>query len=217
MKTRVNLYLEEFRPVKEILPLQLVLVSWLAVVLAVSFLNNSTADRFVKTQQAGKVLNDTYRKLKEQIANLENQQASRKQDAKLIEEVSELESELRAKQILLAELVGREKFKNNGFSLMMEDLAERNDSELWLNHIQIDENDVYLRGNTLKSDAVPRWVNGLKESEYFAGRSFAGVKLFRDLDDQLAFILSSEEIKQQSMDDLVANKRPGQQSTGGQR
>ncbi|GAC13793.1 hypothetical protein GLIP_1152 [Aliiglaciecola lipolytica E3] len=138
---------------------------------------------------------------KELVQTLIEAKDARTQDASIVAKVEKHQQELAMKLTILEELDDRKTQRSNGFSNLMLDLANNHHNNLWLTNILLDERSLYLEGTTTDSKALPQWVTQLNQANYFANTEFAGTKMFRNEQQQLQFILSS------NLDDI---KRSGQ-------
>lgn len=195
MKNRVNLFPAELKPKLKLFTVGAVLLSWALsgiILFSVSQSYQATYDDF---QASTKSTQNQYNNQKRVLDSLTDMRDNRAQDAALLAAVEKLQSEVRDKKLLLDELRGREQLKNQGFSTLMFDLAESHVPDIWLTRISINESKIRLEGSTLESSKVPLWVSNLRDSSYFAGRSFAGAKMFRDDEDDLNFVISSDLVE----------------------
>lgn len=192
MKYRVNLFPEELKPKLDLFTLSFVLTLFGLVVCAILGVNLYYQDQYDQAQMRTKTTQQEYKAKTQLHQTLQQARDERKQDSKLLELVEQLRKEERDKYLLLTELQGRERLKNQGFSLLMNDLSRNHVSDVWLTRISVNEKNVRMEGASLDSAKVPIWVSMLKESDYFSGRSFAGARIYRDDSDLLNFVISSE-------------------------
>ena len=198
MKTRINLYQEQFKPVYYLVNPSLVFGLWLLCIIAVvvfSVLTEirvnrvetelDTATKLVKSKQ------DVTNLLAESVANL-------KQDPELVATIQRRQEVLAVKNSVMAELAKRHDQKSNGFAQLMLDLARNHHPELWLKTIYLNDAQIRIEGGAAESSAVPKWVNHLSNAEYFQGRSFASAHMYRDGDEQLMFVLNSQSNEEAS-------------------
>jgi Tfp pilus assembly protein PilN len=104
-------------------------------------------------------------------------------------QVEQAEQLLSMKRLLMQRLQGQA-YTNNGFSAFLAALADIEDQQVWLQHIQIDNGSMALAGRAISSDAVPKWLNQFKHYPPLAKQQFSGLKLFRDEQQRLHFSLS---------------------------
>ena len=195
MKYRVNLFPEDLKPKLHLFTVGFVLLMWLFSGVVLFAVSESYHREFKELQAATRDTQQKYNQQTRMLKMLTEARDTRAQDPALLAEVQKLQNEARDKGLLLDELRGREQLKNQGFSMLMEDLAVSHVDGVWLTRININEQKIRIEGATLESSKVPFWVSRLKDSDYFSGRSFAGARMFRDVDDELNFVISSESVE----------------------
>ena len=203
MKYRVNLFPPELEPKLDLFTLNFVMVLWLITGLVVAAATHYSQQVLTETQTATKKIQQEHANRKTLFDTLKTARDTRAQNPVLLAEQKDLNSEQRAKSLLLNELQGREQLKNQGFSVLMRDLSEQHIAEIWLTQISIEEARVRIEGGSLDSSKVPFWVSQLRQSEYFSGRDFAGARMYRNEEDELTFVLSSDLQGLTSADDNV--------------
>lgn len=192
MKYRVNLFPNEIKPKLDLVTLNFVVVVWVLAIGGVGLLSQYYQSVYVDTEHRTQTTQQEYKNQKTLLDTLTEARDNRAQDSKLVELVKTMQGEERDKYLLLTELQGRERLKNQGFSLLMKDLAKQHISEIWLTRININERKIRIEGGSLESSKVPVWVSKLRYSEYFTGRNFAGARMFRNDFDELNFVISSD-------------------------
>ena len=126
------------------------------------------------------------------IKALTDARATRQPDATLLSAIEAGQDDIEIKQTIVDELASREAQKSHGFSDLMLDLAKNHQQQLWLTRIRMESGRLHIEGSALDSAAVPIWVSQLGEADYFNGREFAAARMYRDEEQQLNFVLSSE-------------------------
>ena len=193
MKNQINLYTAELRPVKETLPLTLVLFSWGGLLLVM--MSAYAVLTVLNGQQTAvnDVLTEQQNNKSALVSTLTTELSARIEDPHFVQKQQELQTELDLKQRLLRIYSNREDEKNQGFSGLLEGLAETSVSKLWLTRISLVGTKLSLEGVASGAEVIPAWVDGLKQSEFLAGRDFAALQISRDEDQQLNFTLLSDE------------------------
>lgn len=192
MKSRINLYQEQFKPQVVLLSLNFALLIWALAIITLVIVgfgvgtNNSGAKKEAQTY-ANQVSEKTTL-----LSTLADTLDKRAQDPGLLKTLEGTQKTLKTKQTIVAELGNRQAQKENGFSALMLDLANNTQEDVWLTRISLNESRVRIEGGTLVSAAVPGWVNKLSGAKSFTGKEFAEARMFRDEQEQLNFVLSSE-------------------------
>ncbi len=189
MKTRVNLYTQEFIPKRIWFSLSQMLFVWggaLALVLAGYFwLSGQHKLSLAQLQQSKQALAEQQQTLAVLQAKLQQHVAS----AKLERELTQRQAELSVKQKLLAAVGQNETFKNAGFAGVLTDLARLNDKDIRLTDIRVVSGQTSLSGITYSNHAVPRWIKTFKSSDHLAGQEFAVLKVVRNDKQEMVFEL----------------------------
>lgn len=208
MKYRINLFPSELKPKLDLFTLNFVLVLWTTAGLGMLGFTHYSQQTYIETQASTQKVQQEHAKRKTMFDTLKQARDTRAQDPALLAEQKKLAGEERAKALLLDELQGRERLKNQGFSMLMRDLSNQHIEQIWLTQISIQENKIRIEGGSVDSAKVPFWVNKLKQSEYFSGRDFAGARMYRNDDDDLTFVLSSDlQGLSEQEEDLLAEVR----------
>ncbi|MFA3791456.1 PilN domain-containing protein [Aliiglaciecola sp. SL4] len=201
MKTRINFYREDFKSKIILLNLNFLLglatLSIICVVVAWLWANSALTDA---KKQTDSLLFQIVQK-KELSKSLIETKDTRAQNMAIVADVEKHLQELAMKRTILDELDSRQTQRGQGYSSLMIGLAENHNANLWLTNISIYDRRLYLEGATTDSKALPQWLSKLNQASYFADTEFAGTRMFRNEDQQLQFILSS------NLDDM---KRKGQ-------
>lgn len=192
MKYRINLFPAELEPKLDLFTLNFVMVLWLLAGLVIASTTHYFQQISTETQTSIEKVQQEHSKLKTMFDTLKKARDTRDQNPELLAEEKKLSGEERSKFLLLNELQGREQLKNQGFSMLMRDLSKQHIIEVWLTQISIQETRVRIEGGSIESSKVPFWVSKLRQSEYFSGRNFAGARMYRNEDDDLTFVLSSD-------------------------
>lgn len=199
MKQQINLYLPEFRKVKDPLTFER-LVSISLAVLAVLFL--VSVYEFWRSSSLGNKLQELDAQrlaLQSRTEATLEEITSRSTDAELVKTVDELEEGLSGKRVLMEFLAGREEGNTRGFSGYLRELSVFHLEGLRLTHILLDQGgeSVTLEGEVLKADLVTRYLQALNSGSSFMGKSFASLSI-REKEEEtnvMLFKVSSEDVK----------------------
>ena len=197
MKLRINLYSDEFHPKRLWLTLPQLVSCWgVALLLLVgcgSYLQWLQTQQLQVTQSLESVVSEQ----RQEAERLSRELLSRHPDQALQRKVSELRTELEAKQALLDNLAGRQRLKSQGFAMVLEDLARLHGSGISLQHIQVRGDDISLQGVARRSQDVPAWVNQFTDTKGLSGRSFEELLMSRDSSGNLLFQLNGHASAQE--------------------
>lgn len=190
MKSRINLYLPELRPVKEVLSLNqsvaYMALSIFALALAiagVTYLNEELKAENIRFQNE--------LTLQESIlAEKANELAAVTTNSPLLNDIKQVKAKTAEKKVVLSSLT--KVFEQNiGFSALFEGLTTIEVNDVWLTVIESQNGKLSFAGSALESQAVPRWVEALESSPAFSGHSFSGLQIERE-DNLIHFSLQND-------------------------
>lgn len=191
MKNRINLYRPELRPKLELLTLSavfslfgllLVVVIGLRVWLEFS---GSQKDRELA------IVSNQVTQQSNFSDELNNTLQARTEDPQLLAIFAGLQTKLQDKEKLKKALSERETLKSESFSLLLKELAEQHQQDLWLTRIHVTEDAMIFDGQAMQPEALPRWITRLGETEYFAGKQFDQARIYRE-EQALKFTLLTD-------------------------
>jgi len=193
---QVNLYTDDFRPKKIVLPLEHIVILPLLVALilaGVTFLlySNLTHE---KQELAKKEV--SIEKMKHTLEALEAKAKLQRLDGSLEQANQRLSSIIEARQKMIALLdTVVVKDDKGGFSEFLFSLARQKVDGLWLDAIKIGASGktMTLEGSTLNAQSVPVYLKNLRQEPSFMGRSFTVFELLKSKDKskKLKFSLRS--------------------------
>jgi hypothetical protein len=199
MRQQINFYQEQFHVVDKSVSPSLILIPG-ALVLALllftvfTYWNGAMLDKELKT------VSENYEQIQDEYDQLQLQLKQRVKSAALEREVKELKREVNRQQQTLRYLQGEGPGANQeGFSAHLSVLSEIDRDSIWLNRIEFDEGGslIDLRGNTLKTDDVPRYLQDLGDTAVFQGKPFSSfIILRREEGEPHVFLASTREEEQ---------------------
>ncbi|MDM7859149.1 PilN domain-containing protein [Alteromonas sp. ASW11-36] len=190
MKQRVNLYLPEYRPQLELMSLGTVVTLFVVLLLIVIGVRIGLTLQGSVDQKRLVSLQDNINQ-KQSLANeLTQALKDRNEDPQLLAVFAGLQDTLQDKQRLKEALEDRENLKSTSFSLMLQELAQQHQDDLWLTRISITEDSMIFDGQALQPESVPQWVSRLGGTQYFSGKQFDQARVFRQ-ERALLFTLST--------------------------
>ena len=164
---QINLYQDEFRIPKDPISAALIgqiIAGSLAVVIAVAAVTGLIGWRAAVAAQGVK---GEVAALTDQSRSLAAELRARDQGAFFAESVQQAERQLALSETIRAFLGQLQRQENEGFSIILKDLARTTVSGLRLTVFEFSAGGevVGLTGEALSSDLVPRFVKGLEQSE----------------------------------------------------
>ncbi|NRA82777.1 MAG: PilN domain-containing protein [Gammaproteobacteria bacterium] len=191
MKTRINLYVEKLKPVKEVLPLTSLLTLWSVVAGLVVI---TSAGIFILNYQAANLHQQMTNRLEQQQQLLATKIAeySAKNDKQQLTSIkAALLKKITADNRVLAAIKGQTRANSNGFSGVFDALSKLNANNVWLTEISVNQNQLKLVGGAIYSKDIPTWLEGLSRNKYLAGQDFSSLEIKRE-NDHLKFLFNNE-------------------------
>lgn len=197
LKQRVNFYRDEFKKPEIKLPAQqmlqvfaLVLAGFLVVGTYQVWELNSLKAKIAEQEKRRNQLNEQYERL---AANF----VEPTEDPGLLAQLKNLNQDAQQKQKLRDFLLTESDKSLFSFASVLDGLAENSVRSIWLTQISITTagSRYELKGITRQADAIPEYIEALKQAESLQGTSFSIFNIERDneSEDLLHFTLSSEE------------------------
>lgn len=179
MSQQINLYSPIFRRQKKYFSADTMMASFGVIVLGVGGLvtfaiMQVTALGSQAGQTAQQLKNDTAR-LSAMVADKSGENRAKALEARVKEAESSLAMKLRQSEALKSDSLGN----TRGFSETMRALARQTLDGVWLTQIGVDgeNNGLTLRGNALKAELVPEYVDRLRREKVLRGYSFGQLEI----------------------------------------
>lgn len=190
-KTRINLFSQSLLPPKLLLSFKQVNILSSTVIIF-ALLAFGTSYWFLNQTQAElELVRAEKRQLDQSKSQLEQELNARVPDQKLVQRANLEQQQLDLKRLLLGELSKREALTSQGYSQLFTELAQVSDSSVWLERIQVKDQDYKFQGYSQHPESVPLWLEKLKLTETFKGQAFATMSMNRGEGEPLAFVLTS--------------------------
>ena len=211
------------RPVKEKLSLSTMVISWLATIALMAGASYTVNNQYEKVQARLEQVRLEFDVSKVELDTLEARHADYKPSPRLMTRLKRLEQELNGKRFLSQHLRGRTAPDEQTYSQVMLDLARLHTDSLWVTNMNFEEDSVNIRGFALDALAVPSWLNGLQQSPYFSGKSFALMNLSNETNARGLIEFEISTVAESLMDkqgqtaaaDMLKNARQKSQAKGG--
>ena len=78
------------------------------------------------------------------------------------------------------------------YYLVMKELTEHHDHDIWLSEFTFNENDAIFNGFALDSSAVTRWMTYLQATRSFQGREFSFINVKAENENMLSFQVATD-------------------------
>ena len=174
---RINLLSADMLPQREVLDFQRAL--WIVPLFAIVLLAIAFYQRSLLQQERGATA--AARASLQQVLDQISQVSRGLPPVRPLLSADELQARLQERQTFLASLQ-RSDWSHNGFSRVLQSLAEQTDNGIWLTSIHIDAQSVKLKGGTIAPDKLPDWLARLQQQSSFTPIQFAHLQLQRPED-----------------------------------
>ncbi len=191
MKTRINLYLPQLRPVKEILSLKQS-VSYMITSVLLVFISIGALNYLDDMSTQARVGLQSELSIEEQIlADKAKELAAVTTTTPLLKDIEQVKVKIAEKKKVLSVL--KTEFADNiGFSVLFEGLTQLAMNNVWLTRIESKAGKLSFGGSALKSKNIPKWVKTLESSAAFSGHSFSNLDITRE-DSVVHFTLYNDD------------------------
>lgn len=193
MKNQVNFYQPSLKPGSESLNLTLVLVCCaLAMILVTgwSLYSNTELEQWQVAEETEKRHLEEARQRLQRLTN----ELKAEPDKRLVYKADMLQKQIQAQEYLLKQLGNAQQASHGTYAQLMLALASQHQQEIWLTHFTVTGNRLQIQGKSLNAESVPQWMEKLSKSDYFIGTEFGSLKVFRDEEHQLNFVLGATEL-----------------------
>jgi Tfp pilus assembly protein PilN len=198
MKTRINLYRDEFKP-------QFVWVSAtnsivfgvIALLVMGAIFFGIWQDQNSREQELAEIKSSIEAK-KSKLDEVTKQLTQRKKDPALLNQLSTQQVRLSTAKHLADKLESLSKLQENSFSSALTSFAEINNSSVWLTQFKVNDTEIVIEGNINKPGALPTWLKSIGKTKFFENRKFSAATVYRT-EEQLSFRIQSKTAKAQTM------------------
>lgn len=180
MKTRINLYLQEFRPPKEMLTLGKVIVVSLILLCCVFALFSYKNGQFKKLQKEVAELNKRTESLQSQIEETSIAISQRTGNDAAKQNLKNVKNLYHSKVALLDAVKNLKFGLNYNYSSILMDIAKFSSPNISFNEIYINNDIMNLKGKTIKASEVPALIERFKMSDSLSQSSFETLSIGED-------------------------------------
>lgn len=179
MKTRINLYLPEFRPPKELLTLSRHVIICLVVMCLMIgwiFLAKSSYNAQLKrNEQIQNKINDVVT----QVSAIENQLASKNANNDLKVELARAKHRYKSMQVIMNALQKINLGNDIQYSSLLMELAEACSSNMSIEKVVALGKNVTIEGKTINGSEIPAFVDRFKQLDVLHQLTFASIEVGR--------------------------------------
>lgn len=189
MKNRINLYVEQLKPVKEPLPLSMslaIVAACLTLMLMVFITLFAWQRNEITQQQHLRMTLAQEQSLLVQQATTLSRIANNQQ---ILDEISKHKEKIKNKKRILTAL-NHHLEDTSGFTQLLLALAKVSDRNVWLTQIKSQSGALTLRGAATRSRDIPQWVKRLNLAPELKGKTFSALSMKRE-DKLINFVLKN--------------------------
>lgn len=189
MKSRLDLYTQEFRPRRQWGTLPQILLAWgLLSLLLLTYGLYSNWQHQRQSRQLAQ-LQGQLSVVKAEASRLEAQLAKHQPSPALVALLKEKQLRADGMQLMLQRLDQLAPERVQSYADLLADLAQIMSPQLSLERIQVEQERISLAGETRSSQEVPAWVDRFKQTHTLSGKQFSELALSRDKEGRLLFEL----------------------------
>lgn len=190
MKTRINLYRDEFKPrFVWISANNTFLFGIVALILMATMYFGVWQDLQTQQQELTEIQKSIESKQQE-LDQLTNQFTARAKDPKLLAKLANQQVKLATAKHLAAKLNTLSKLQERPFSSALNSFAEANNASVWLTSFKLNDKHILINGNISEPSALPIWLKSIGKTDFFNNRDFGAAALLRT-NEKLSFSIES--------------------------
>lgn len=189
----INLYPHHLKPKVERFTLNNVTLASLVLITAFTSLYGYFAWQNAQLEQQIKIVKSQEREFNQQLVSLNQRLAKHRPSPEKVHAVERLKEEIQSKQDSLAAVSRYDDGQQAGYSGVMQSLAQLGRNDISLSSIQMDADNLDIKGMARDPKSIPNWVNQFKNEINLVGRSFEKLKITRNEQNVLTFELRTKE------------------------
>lgn len=180
MKTRINLYLNEFKPPKELLTLgRMLIVAAVCFFLVLCYGFYQRAN-LAKEQRTVMQLEEQKDAVQKNLLEVQMAYASRGTDEALKKEVDEL-NQLYLSKLALYDVIRNLKMSTDvNYASTLMDVARASSNSMSISRVVLNGKRMDIKGKVVFGDEVPVFIDKFKQLDNLSSRSFGFIKIYRD-------------------------------------
>ena len=193
VSTAVNLYPQHLKPKVERFTLNnIALVSLVVTLLLTAWFGYIELENRQLEQKLA-IAQSQEKEFNQQLTTLNQRLVKHRPSPEKVAAVARLKEEISAKKDSLAAVSKYDGHQQAGYSGVMQSLAQLGRNDIALDSIQMDANNLDIRGMARDPQAIPNWVNQFKSQMNLVGRSFEKLKIARNKENILTFELRTKQ------------------------
>ena len=194
MKTRINLYRDEFKPQFVWLTVANMLLLSFIVLLVLSGIYYTVWKTMESRTNELSELRATIQQRQATLDDLTNSLTQREKDPILLNQLAMRKTLLVSNQQLATKLDSLNNLQKTPFSTVFDSFSVADRNDVWLSSFKINDNLVRIEGNISRPEALPAWLQAVGKTEYFQNKSFRSASVTRE-QGQLSFVIENTQSK----------------------
>jgi MSHA biogenesis protein MshI len=198
MKININLYDEELRPKKHWLTLSNIAIVCAVCLIGVGISFGMLYSEIQEHSAKLAVVQQDINFAQQELTNLQQALIKHNDNASLNSQKEKLSKRVLAKQALLNLVEGQMDDTDINYYLVMKELTEHHDHNIWLTQFNFNQNTVTFDGYALESKSVTQWMSYLQATQSFKGREFQRLNI-RELGGEALQFHTSTSLSEQEV------------------
>ena len=182
MKQQINFYSAEFKPVKDYLSLDNMLLIWLVGLVLSVVLYVYESDQLARLDTQRKAAQQQQDRIQSQLGELQASFSQRGDIGNLNEILSDRKGHYSTLAAVLKQLDSRTGGMTAGVAGIMDDLTDLNLKSIWLTEISIAQGQLSVMGETRDPKQIPLLIQQLEAVDGLSDRRFASLEVTLDED-----------------------------------
>ena len=182
MKQQINFYSAEFKPVKDFLSLDNMLLIWLVGLVVSVVLYVYETDQLARLEVQRNTAQQQQNRIQSQLGDLQTSFSQRGDLGNLNEILNDRRGHYSTLEAVLRQLDSRTGGMTAGVAGIMDDLTDLDLKSIWLTEISISQGQLSVMGETRDPKQIPLLIQQLEEVDGLADRRFAKLEVTLDED-----------------------------------
>ena len=180
MKQQLNFYTDSFRPVKDILSLDNMILIWVAGLIISMLLYVYEYDQLSRLQAQRDLAQQQQNRIQSQLGSLQANFSRRGDITNLNERLNNRRGHYNTLEAVLRQLDSRSDGMRAGVAGIMKNLTELDLNSIWLTEISIYQGQLSVVGETLDPKRIPVLIQQLEKLDGLSDRRFSRLEITVD-------------------------------------
>ena len=180
MKQQLNFYTDSFKPVKDLLSLDNMILVWVAGLIISVVLYVYEYDQLSRVQAQRDLAQQQQDRIQSQLGSLQANFSRRGDITNLNERLADRRGHYNTLEAVLRQLDSRSDGMRAGVAGIMENLTELDLKSIWLTEISIYQGQLSVVGETLDPKQIPLLIQQLEKLDGLSDRRFSKLEITAD-------------------------------------